>query len=112
MTLVLLTSVALLKMSEMEYCGTTRYYIVAHRVLMLTVIQFWHVFALFAVTNSFPIGVLVIVCSYFMKLLMNKKYALPYRVLDGMVAHFVRFTDEERDLPVIWHQCLLTFVQR
>ncbi|CAM6088566.1 unnamed protein product [Calypogeia fissa] len=70
---VLHSSVALLKMSEMEYCGTT---------------------------------------SYFMKLLMNKKYALPYRVLDGLVAHFVRFTNEERDLPVIWHQCLLTFVQR
>jgi essential nuclear protein 1 len=43
---------------------------------------------------------------------MNKKYALPYRVIDGLVAHFVRFVDEERDLPVIWHQCLLTFVQR
>ncbi|CAM6095048.1 unnamed protein product [Calypogeia fissa] len=70
---VLHSSVALLKMSEMEYCGTT---------------------------------------SYFMKLLMNKKYALPYRVLDGLVAHFVRFTNEERDLPVIWHQCLLTLVQR
>jgi hypothetical protein len=47
-----------------------------------------------------------------MKLLMNKKYALPYRVLDGLVAHFVRFEDEEKELPVIWHQCLLTFVQR
>lgn len=50
--------------------------------------------------------------SYFMKLLMDKKYALPYRVLDAMVAHFAQFTDDERELPVIWHQCLLTFVQR
>lgn len=51
-------------------------------------------------------------CSYFMKLLMDKKYALPYRVLDSVVAHFVRFVDDERDLPVIWHQSLLTFIQR
>lgn len=47
-----------------------------------------------------------------MKLLMDKKYALPYRVLDSVVAHFVRFIDDDRDLPVIWHQSLLTFVQR
>ncbi|KAL3695058.1 hypothetical protein R1sor_008709 [Riccia sorocarpa] len=67
------SSVALMKIAEMEYCGTN---------------------------------------SYFMKLLMDKKYALPYRVLDAMVAHFSRFTDDERELPVIWHQCLLTFVQR
>lgn len=67
------SSVALLKIAEMEYCGTN---------------------------------------SYFMKLLLDKKYALPYRVLDGVVAHFMRFVEDERTMPVIWHQCLLSFVQR
>ncbi|XP_073526205.1 uncharacterized protein [Phyllobates terribilis] len=50
--------------------------------------------------------------SYFMKLIIDKKYALPYRVIDGLVAHFIRFTDDSREMPVIWHQCLLAFVQR
>lgn len=67
------SSVALLKLAEMEYCGTT---------------------------------------SYFIKLLVEKKYALPYRVLDAVVAHFMRFLDETRVMPVIWHQSLLAFVQR
>eukprot|EP00850_Spirogloea_muscicola_P005847 SM000027S09628 [mRNA] locus=s27:462353:465703:+ [translate_table: standard] len=50
--------------------------------------------------------------SYFVKLLLDKKYALPYRVLDAVTLHFTRFNDDDRDLPVIWHQSLLTFVQR
>ncbi|KAL8139192.1 hypothetical protein V2J09_005193 [Rumex salicifolius] len=50
--------------------------------------------------------------SYFMKLIIDKKYALPYRVLDGLVDHFIRFTDDSREMPVIWHQCLLAFIQR
>lgn len=67
------SSVAILKLAEMEYCGTT---------------------------------------SYFMKLLFEKKYALPYRVLDASVSHFMRFIQETRVMPVIWHQSLLAFVQR
>lgn len=51
-------------------------------------------------------------CSYFIKLLIEKKYALPYRVLDAMVAHFMNFFDETRVMPVIWHLSLLVFVQR
>ncbi|KAH1258731.1 Bystin [Glycine max] len=66
------SSVALLKLSGMEYCGTT---------------------------------------SYFIKLLLEKKYALPYRVVDAVVAHFMRFFNETRIMPVIWHQSLLAFVQ-
>ncbi|PNX81275.1 bystin-like, partial [Trifolium pratense] len=50
--------------------------------------------------------------SYFIKLLLEKKYALPYRVLDAVVAHFMRFVNKTRITPVIWHQSLLTFVQR
>ncbi|KAL8158386.1 hypothetical protein AgCh_002904 [Apium graveolens] len=67
------SSVALLKLAEMEYCGTT---------------------------------------SYFIKLLVEKKYALPYRVLDALVEHFMAFLNDERIMPVIWHQSLLAFVQR
>lgn len=51
-------------------------------------------------------------CSYFIKLLLEKKYALPYRVVDAVVAHFMRFFNETRIMPVIWHQSLLAFVQR
>ncbi|KAF8031605.1 hypothetical protein BT93_D0734 [Corymbia citriodora subsp. variegata] len=67
------SSVALLKLAEMDYCGTT---------------------------------------SYFIKLLLDKKYGLPYRVVDALVAHFMRFLDDSRIMPVIWHQSLLAFVQR
>ncbi|WVZ68633.1 hypothetical protein U9M48_017552 [Paspalum notatum var. saurae] len=66
-------SVALVKLAEMEYCGTT---------------------------------------SYFIKLFLDKKYALPYRALDAVLAHFMRFLDDERIMPVIWHQSLLVFVER
>jgi essential nuclear protein 1 len=69
------------------------------------------------------------------KALLEKKYALPYRVIDALVFHFLRFKsidpsssggmgdmDEvtghggsralaEARLPVIWHQCLLAFAQ-
>ncbi|KAK6915379.1 Bystin, partial [Dillenia turbinata] len=67
------SSVALMKLAQMEYSGMT---------------------------------------SYFMKLLVEKKYALPYRVVDAMVAHFMGFVEETRIMPVIWHQSLLAFVQR
>lgn len=67
------SSVALLKLAGMDYCGTT---------------------------------------SYFIKLFLEKKYALPYRVVDAVVAHFMRFENETRTMPVIWHQSLLAFVQR
>ena len=50
--------------------------------------------------------------SIFLRTLLDKKYALPYRVIDAVVFHFVRFQSEPRDLPVLWHQSLLTFVQR
>jgi hypothetical protein len=51
-------------------------------------------------------------CSYFIKLLLEKKYDFPYCVVDAVVAHFMRFVNETRIMPVIWHQSLLTFVQR
>ncbi|EDO40390.1 predicted protein [Nematostella vectensis] len=50
--------------------------------------------------------------SIFLRTLFDKKYALPYRVIDAAVYHFLRFLTDKRTLPVLWHQCLLTFVQR
>eukprot|EP00898_Chlorokybus_atmophyticus_P008252 jgi/Chlat1/8428/Chrsp80S07844 len=50
--------------------------------------------------------------SFFISTLLNKKYALPYRVVDALVRHFVSFKSDERMLPVVWHQSVLTFVQR
>mmetsp|Transcript_24993 Transcript_24993/g.25203 ORF Transcript_24993/g.25203 Transcript_24993/m.25203 type:complete len:433 (-) Transcript_24993:107-1405(-) len=50
--------------------------------------------------------------SLFIRTLLNKKYALPRRVLDALLAHFSSFTNETRQLPVLWHQSLLVFVQR
>ena len=67
------SAAVLMKMSTMEYAGTT---------------------------------------SFFMRVLLDKKYALPFSVVDALVDHFLRFSTEERDLPVVWHQTLLTFVQR
>ena len=48
--------------------------------------------------------------SYFIKVILNKKYSLPLRAIDALSEHFLRFTLDERKLPVLWHQALLTFV--
>ena len=61
--------------------------------------------------------------NIFIRTLLEKKYALPYKVVDGLVFHFLRFrvtpSEHGRDvgfgatsLPVLWHQCLLAFAQR
>ena len=49
--------------------------------------------------------------SIFLHILIKKKYALPYRVVDALFFHFYRFINDKRALPVLWHQCLLVFVQ-
>ncbi|KAK7583849.1 hypothetical protein V9T40_004812 [Parthenolecanium corni] len=49
--------------------------------------------------------------SIFLRILFEKKYALPYRVVDAVVFHFLRFQKDQRELPVLWHQALLSFVQ-
>ncbi|EMC97922.1 hypothetical protein BAUCODRAFT_104801 [Baudoinia panamericana UAMH 10762] len=73
-------------------------------------------------------------CNIFIRTLLEKKYALPYRVVDALVFHFLRFravrpqqlengvgvggvggaagAGEHGKLPVLWHQCLLAFAQR
>jgi hypothetical protein len=50
--------------------------------------------------------------NIFMKVLLTKKYALPYRVIDRLVEYFNSFMEERRNLPVIWHQAVLVFAQR
>lgn len=74
--------------------------------------------------------------SIFLRIFFDKKYALPYRVVDAAVHHFVkyriyhvpntslqccslnvsfwlcRFQLDVREMPVLWHQSLLTFSQR
>jgi essential nuclear protein 1 len=50
--------------------------------------------------------------TLFMKTLLDKKYSLPYRVIDSMTKHFIKFQNDPRRLPVIWHQNVLMFVQR
>lgn len=50
--------------------------------------------------------------SLFIRVLLDKKYSLPYKVIDSLVEHFMRFATDERQLPVLWHQALLCFVQR
>jgi len=50
--------------------------------------------------------------SIFLRVLLDKKYALPYRVVDSVVFHFLNFRNDKRTMPVLWHQAMLTFVQR
>jgi essential nuclear protein 1 len=50
--------------------------------------------------------------SLFVRVLLNKKYALPHSVLDTLVEHFMSFSTVRRELPILWHQSLLVFAQR
>ncbi|KAI9681538.1 MAG: snoRNA-binding rRNA-processing protein [Caeruleum heppii] len=75
--------------------------------------------------------------NIFIRVLLEKKYALPYKVIDALVFHFLRFRGsdpvglnsqdiegsmtgiqgaaaaaKENKLPVLWHQSLLAFAQR
>lgn len=54
--------------------------------------------------------------SLFIRVLLDKKYALPFKVLDRVWEHFVRLANAHKangeQLPVLWHQSLLVFVQR
>jgi essential nuclear protein 1 len=50
--------------------------------------------------------------SIFIRIFLEKRHALPYRVVDGAVFHFLRFEMDHRELPTLWHQALLTFIER
>ena len=55
--------------------------------------------------------------ALFMRVLLLKKYALPYRVVDALVDYFTAFGVAPRGeeapemMPLLWHQCLLAFAQ-
>lgn len=49
--------------------------------------------------------------SFFIKTLIDKNYTLPFKALDGMVEHFMRFEFEKKTIPIIWFQSFLAFVQ-
>ena len=49
---------------------------------------------------------------FFMRLLLVKKYAFSNEVKDTLINFFLSYYDFDKDkLPVLWHQCLLCFVQ-
>lgn len=61
--------------------------------------------------------------TVFIRVLIEKKYALPYQTLDELVFYFMRFrqaaqeelgveADEMPPLPVVWHKAFLAFAQR
>ncbi|KAG6378379.1 Bystin-domain-containing protein [Boletus reticuloceps] len=58
--------------------------------------------------------------SLFIRVLVDKKYQLPYKVVDALVFHFIRLSNtykarsrgDTEKLPVLWHQSLLAFCQR
>jgi essential nuclear protein 1 len=50
--------------------------------------------------------------SLVIRVLLDKKYALPFKVLEALVQHFYRFVHDERTMPVLWQQSLLVFCQR
>ncbi|AQZ09817.1 ENP1 (YBR247C) [Zygosaccharomyces parabailii] len=59
--------------------------------------------------------------TVFIKVLLEKKYALPYQTVDECVYYFMRFRvlddgsngeDASRVLPVVWHKAFLSFAQR
>lgn len=50
--------------------------------------------------------------SIMIKTLLDKKYALPRRVVDACVEYFLRFKFHDLALPVLWHQSFLIFAQR
>ncbi|RUP50084.1 Bystin-domain-containing protein [Jimgerdemannia flammicorona] len=81
---VLHSSAALLRLAEMDYTGV------------------------YAVES----GPWVCPNSLFIRVLLDKKYALPYKVVDALVSHFARFRNDPRAMPVLWHQALLVFAQR
>ncbi|KAF5388217.1 hypothetical protein D9615_000054 [Tricholomella constricta] len=58
--------------------------------------------------------------SLFIRVLIDKKFELPYKVVDALVFHFIRLSNSYKaktrgdadKLPVLWHQSLLVFAQR
>lgn len=94
---VLHSAAALLRIAQMDYTG-------------------WFLWDL----NLNVINVLIGPNSLFIRVLIDKKYQLPYKVVDALVFHFIRLSNtykarsrgDTEKLPVLWHQSLLAFCQR
>jgi len=50
--------------------------------------------------------------SIFIRVLLDKKYALPFKAIDAVVFHFLRFANTDQVMPVLWHQSMLSFATR
>lgn len=50
--------------------------------------------------------------SIFLRIFLEKQYSFLEQVIDSVCDHFMRFMTDEREMPVLWHQCLFTLVQR
>ncbi|KAL0216683.1 hypothetical protein P9112_008867 [Eukaryota sp. TZLM1-RC] len=50
--------------------------------------------------------------SFFIRILLDKKYNLPASVISQVSQWFIGFSSTKISLPVVWHQSLLTFVER
>eukprot|EP00736_Rhodelphis_marinus_P004553 Rmarinus@m.2536 len=50
--------------------------------------------------------------SLFIRVLLDKKYNLPRQTITAVSAHFYKFVDDDRVLPVLWQKSLLAFAQR
>ncbi|EWC44222.1 hypothetical protein DRE_06967 [Drechslerella stenobrocha 248] len=50
--------------------------------------------------------------SIFIRVLLEKKYALPYKAVDAVVFHFIRFANSDEKMPLLWNQSLLSFATR
>lgn len=52
-------------------------------------------------------------CSgYLLKVLLGKNYSLSGKVIEALINYFVKFQNETRSLPVLWHQTLLLCVTK
>merc|ERR1719499_1659590 len=49
---------------------------------------------------------------YLLKILLDKRYALPMKVLAAVTRHFKKFENDPRQMPVIWQQTFLVFAER
>ena len=92
-------SAALLRIAEMDYTGQSHLY--SYEVYLLKV-------------------QILGPNSLFIRVLVDKKFELPYKVVDALVFHFIRLSNsykaktrgDSAKLPVLWHQSLLVFAQR
>eukprot|EP00759_Apiculatamorpha_spiralis_P046365 PhF_6_TR42794/c0_g1_i1/m.64752/K14797/ENP1, BYSL; essential nuclear protein 1 len=47
-----------------------------------------------------------------MRAIIDKRLSLPVQAIDATVAYFHRFIKDDRELPVLWHQLMLSFLTK